>query len=80
MQVLVLNSDLMSRARLASGLTVQDLAERTGLCKSTVIKGLGGRSVSLRSCRLLCEALGLQIGECLVDERTGRPWREGGRW
>jgi hypothetical protein len=76
---LVLNIQKLQDARISRGLSVTDLAKAAGRNRKTVWKALATGDVGLRSCRLICAALGLAVGDCLVDRRTGRPWAGGQR-
>ncbi len=72
----ILDVALLNRRRVERGLSMRDVERATGLCHCTVIKVFNRGDVSLRTSRLVCELLGLTVGQCLVSDRTGRPWRE----
>ncbi len=74
-----LDAGAVNHARITAGLTLRELAGRTGLSLSTITKACKHGDVSMRSARLVCETLGLRYPEILLNERTGRPWSVGER-
>lgn len=70
----ILDAATIGRRRIERGLSMCDLERATGLCHSTIIKACKTGDVGLRSMRLLCQALDLELRDTLVDARTGRPW------
>jgi DNA-binding Xre family transcriptional regulator len=70
----ILNTTKLNIARVAKGLSLRELSRQAGVGLSTTWKGCKCGDVGLRSMRLICEALGLELRDTLVNERTGRPW------
>lgn len=80
MAKLILDPTKINTARIAAGLSLRDLSRLSKVGLSTVAKASSSGDVGLRSMRLLCDALGLELRDTLVNERTGQPWSasEGG--
>lgn len=59
----------IARQRYAAGLTVDDVAGRTGLNRKTVMNVEGARVVpSLVTLLLIADALGVSVGRLLLDD------------
>lgn len=63
-------ADLLNERKMSQ----RELAEKTGISENTISKIAGGspRQMRLETIDLICEALGVEIGDLIVREKPAR--------